>query len=169
MLKWASMTHSGSFCAILRERTTLRSPQSNDARRLIQEQLNHRDELILSEWLSEEDRFPEALRQRPAPIAADEGRGDLTSTATVARVKNPTGFEERPTVPRYTPLGMDGVKECLKDCRPDTKVEVEHGVLVDAKTVADLLSLWAWPPGLVLVVNIDPDPRPSVVKVERAS
>jgi len=35
---------------------------------------------------------------------------------------------------------MYGVKECLKDCHPDTKVEVEHGVLMDAKTVVDLLS-----------------------------
>ena len=49
------------------------------------------------------------------------------------------------------------------------RVEVERDVAVNAKTVADLRSLWKWPPGLVLVVNQDPDQRFSVVKVERAS
>jgi hypothetical protein len=72
-------------------------------------------------------------------------------------------------VQRFTPTGMDGVKKCLESCPAETKVEVEPGIPVAAGTVADLLSLWAWPPGLVLIVHKHPDLRFSVVKVERAS
>ncbi len=70
---------------------------------------------------------------------------------------------------RFTPQGMDDVRKCLEGCPADMGVEVEPGVAVNAKTVADLRSLWGWPPGLVLVVNQDPDQQFSVVKVERAS
>jgi hypothetical protein len=37
-----------------------------------------------------------------------------------------------------------------------------------ANTVADLRSLTTWPPDRVVVVQRDPDPRFSEVKVERA-
>ncbi len=70
---------------------------------------------------------------------------------------------------RYTPQGMDDVRKCLAGYPADMRVDVGPGVAMDAKTVADLRSLWGWPPGLVLVVEQDPDQRFSVVKVERAS
>ena len=49
------------------------------------------------------------------------------------------------------------------------RVEVEHGIPVTAKTVADLRALPTWPDGLVLDIRVDLDPRLSVVRVERAS
>jgi hypothetical protein len=49
------------------------------------------------------------------------------------------------------------------------RVEIETGVAVTAKTVADLLALSTWPNGLVLNIHIGLDPRLSVVRVERAS
>jgi hypothetical protein len=71
-------------------------------------------------------------------------------------------------VTRYTPTTIDDVKNCLGDCPADTKVEVQRSVPLAATTVADLRSLPAWPPRLILDVHKDPDPRFSVVKVERA-
>jgi hypothetical protein len=49
------------------------------------------------------------------------------------------------------------------------RVEIESGVAVTAKTVADLRALTTWPDGLVLGIHVDLDPRLSVVTVERAS
>jgi hypothetical protein len=49
------------------------------------------------------------------------------------------------------------------------RVEVETGIAVAAKTVADLRSLPAWPDGLALNIHVDLAPRFSVVRVERAS
>jgi hypothetical protein len=59
---------------------------------------------------------------------------------------------------RYLPEAISELRTCLRG-RPDNmKVEVERGVPVIAKTVADLRSLATWPPGLVLVVHNDLDP-----------
>jgi len=49
------------------------------------------------------------------------------------------------------------------------RVEVETGIAVTAKTVADLRGLTAWPDGLTLNIHVDLDPRFSVVRVERAA
>jgi hypothetical protein len=49
------------------------------------------------------------------------------------------------------------------------RVEIETGVAVIAKTVADLRALQSWPHGLILDIHIDLDPRSSVVKVKQAS
>jgi hypothetical protein len=49
------------------------------------------------------------------------------------------------------------------------RVEVETGIAVTAKTVADLRALPAWPDGLASNIHVDLDPRLSVVKVERAT
>ena len=51
--------------------------------------------------------------------------------------------------------------------RDNMRVEIESGVAVTAKTVADLRALPTWPTGLVLNIHIDLDPRLSVVRVER--
>jgi hypothetical protein len=48
------------------------------------------------------------------------------------------------------------------------RVEIETGVAVTAKTVADLRALATWPNGLILNIHIDLDPRLSIVRVERA-
>jgi hypothetical protein len=57
----------------------------------------------------------------------------------------------------------------LLGCRDNMRVEVETGIAVTAKTVADLRALPAWPDGLVLNIHVDLDPRFSVVRVERAA
>jgi hypothetical protein len=49
----------------------------------------------------------------------------------------------------------------------DSRVEVERGIALMAETVADLRSLSDLPPGLILVINSDLDPRYNVVKIER--
>jgi hypothetical protein len=55
----------------------------------------------------------------------------------------------------------------LGSCPADMPVEIERCVPVSARIVTELRSLTVWPHGLVLDVNKDPDPRFSVVKVER--
>ncbi len=46
------------------------------------------------------------------------------------------------------------------------RVEVEHGIPLKAKTVADLRAVATWPDSLILNIHIDLDPRLSVVRVE---
>jgi hypothetical protein len=61
------------------------------------------------------------------------------------------------------------MRKLLFGYRDNMRVEVEPGLAVTAKTVADLRGLPTWPEGLALNIHIDLDPRLSVVKVERAS
>jgi hypothetical protein len=61
------------------------------------------------------------------------------------------------------------MQNLLLGYRDNMRVEIEPGVQVTAKTVADLRALPAWPDGIVLNIHIDLDPRLSVVRVERAS
>ena len=61
------------------------------------------------------------------------------------------------------------MQKLLLGYRDNMRVEVETGVAIAAKTVADLRALPTWPEGLVLNIDIDLDPRLSVVRVERAS
>ena len=51
---------------------------------------------------------------------------------------------------------------------PDMPVEIEPGILLAAKNVADLRALTAWPPDLHLIRPGDPRLPESVVMVERA-
>ena len=53
--------------------------------------------------------------------------------------------------------------------RDNMRVEIEPGVPITAKTVADLRALPTWPDGMALKIHIDLDPRLSIVRVERAS
>jgi hypothetical protein len=53
--------------------------------------------------------------------------------------------------------------------RDNMRVEIEPGVPITAKTVADLRALPTWPDGMALNIHIDLDPRLSIVRVERAS
>jgi hypothetical protein len=71
---------------------------------------------------------------------------------------------------RYTPKTLDEVRRCLGGCPGETQVEVENGIPVTARTVADLRALSAWPPGDwvldVWVLDVKDDQRCSVVTVE---
>jgi hypothetical protein len=68
---------------------------------------------------------------------------------------------------RYRLQSSDQLRACLGRVPDDIRVEVERGLTVTAETVADLRSLSDLPPGLILVIHDDPDPRFSIVKVER--
>ena len=70
---------------------------------------------------------------------------------------------------RHAANTIDEMQKLLLGYRDNMRVEVETGVAVGAKTVADLRALPIWPDGLVLNVHVDLDPRLSVVRVERAS
>jgi hypothetical protein len=59
------------------------------------------------------------------------------------------------------------MQKLLLGYRDNMRVEVEPGVAIAAKTVADLRTLPTWPEGLVLNIHIDLDPRLSVVRVRR--
>ncbi len=61
------------------------------------------------------------------------------------------------------------MQKLLLGYRDNMRVEVEKGIAVTAKTVADLRALPTWPDGLALNIHVDLDPRFSVVKVERVS
>ena len=59
------------------------------------------------------------------------------------------------------------MQKLLLGYRDNMRVEIESGVPVTAKTVADLRALSTWPDGMVLNIHIDLDPRLSIVRVER--
>jgi hypothetical protein len=61
------------------------------------------------------------------------------------------------------------MQKLLLGYRDNMRVEIEPGIPVTAKTVADLRALPTWPDGMVLNIHIDLDPRLSIVRVERAS
>jgi hypothetical protein len=64
---------------------------------------------------------------------------------------------------------IEVMRKSLLGYRDNMRVVVEHDIPVNAKTVADLRALTAWPDGVVLNIHVDLDPRFSVVRVERAS
>jgi hypothetical protein len=49
------------------------------------------------------------------------------------------------------------MRKHLLSYRDDTRVEVEYGIPVTAKTAADLRAVATWPDGLVLNIHIDLD------------
>jgi hypothetical protein len=70
---------------------------------------------------------------------------------------------------RHQANTIEEMKRLLLGYRDNMRVEIESGIAVTAKTVADLRALATWPDGLVLDIHVDLDPRLSVVRVERAS
>ena len=63
----------------------------------------------------------------------------------------------------YTPKTLDEVRRCLSGCSGQTPVELEDGIPVTAKTVADLRALSTWPRGdWVLDVPVNGDQQHSV-------
>jgi hypothetical protein len=72
-------------------------------------------------------------------------------------------------LPRYSVEAVEAMQKLLLSYRDNLRVEVESGVPVVAKTVAELRALSTWPGPLVLDVHIDLNPQFSVVTVRRAS
>ena len=70
---------------------------------------------------------------------------------------------------RHSANTLEDMRKLLLGYRDNMRVEIESGVAVTAKTVADLRALPTWPDGLVLDIHVDLEPRLSVVRVERAS
>ena len=70
---------------------------------------------------------------------------------------------------RYSANTIEEMQRLLLGYRDNMRVEIETGVAVSAKTVADVRALPTWPDGLVLNIHIDLDPRLSLVRVEQAS
>jgi hypothetical protein len=71
---------------------------------------------------------------------------------------------------RYRPTTMDELRTYLGPCPAEMPVEIERRVPVESQTVAELRSLSAWPPGLILDFPSCSDRYPeSVVVVEQAS
>jgi hypothetical protein len=72
-------------------------------------------------------------------------------------------------VTRYSVETIEAMQKHLLSYRDNLRVEVEPGIPVTARTVAELRALSTWPGHLVLDVHIDLDPRLSVMTVRRAS
>ena len=93
-----------------------------------------------------------------------------------AEAKDVVGVDYSTNVLAYSALSENGrairsqeMQKLLLGYRDNMRVEVETGIAVTAKTVADLRALPAWPDGLALNIHVDLDPRFSVVRVERAA
>ena len=69
---------------------------------------------------------------------------------------------------RYAVNTIEEMQRLLLGYRDNMQVEVETGIAVTAKTVADLRAVATWPDSLILNIHIDLDPRLSVVRVEQA-
>jgi hypothetical protein len=68
---------------------------------------------------------------------------------------------------RYTPRTLQEVRRCIAGFSGEARVEVEDGIPVKAKTVADLRALSSWPSGdWVLDVPVNGDQQNSAVTVE---
>jgi hypothetical protein len=68
---------------------------------------------------------------------------------------------------QYTPDTIEDLCKVLRGLSHRMKVEIEPGIPLAAKTLADLRARTSWPPGLRLIVPDEPDRLESVVKVER--
>jgi hypothetical protein len=76
---------------------------------------------------------------------------------------------KRAKVPRYPAETIEAMQKHLLSYRDNLRVEVEPGIPVVARTVAELRTLSTWPGYLILDIHIDLDPGLSVVMVRRAS
>ena len=76
---------------------------------------------------------------------------------------------KRANVPRYPAETLEAMQKHLLSYRDNLLVEVEPGVAVAARTVAELRTLSTWPGDLILDIHIDLDPALSMVTVRRAS
>jgi hypothetical protein len=71
-------------------------------------------------------------------------------------------------MPEFTPDTIEAAWKVLRGLPHRMKVEIEPGILLEAKTVWDLRRAHStWPPGLRLIVPDELDHPDSVVKVDR--
>jgi hypothetical protein len=68
---------------------------------------------------------------------------------------------------QYSPDTIEGLCKVLRGLSHRMKVEIEPGIPLAAKNLADLRARTSWPPGLRLIAPDEPDRPESVVKVER--
>jgi chromosome partitioning protein len=108
----------------------------------------------------------------------DEGFHEIESgtPGANAETKDVVGVDYSTNILAYLALSENGrpirsqeMQKLLLSYRDNMRVEVETGVAVTAKTVADLRALPVWPDGLALNIHVDLDPRFSVVRVERVA
>jgi hypothetical protein len=76
---------------------------------------------------------------------------------------------KRAHVPSHPADTLEAMQRHLLSYRDNLRVEVEPGVSVAARTVAELRRLSTWPGHLILDIHMDLDPALSVVTVRRAS
>src|ERR1700684_1468034 len=69
---------------------------------------------------------------------------------------------------RYAPQTVGVLRTLLVGLDPDMPVEIEPGILLAAKNVADLRALTAWPPDLRLIRPGEPRLPEGGVTVQRA-
>jgi hypothetical protein len=74
-----------------------------------------------------------------------------------------------PMCPDYPADTLEAMQKHLLSHRDNLRVEVEPGIPVAAKTVAELRSLSTWPDHVILDIHIDLNPALSMVRVRRAS
>ena len=72
-------------------------------------------------------------------------------------------------MPTYVVETIEAMQKHLLGYRDNLRVEVESGIPVVARTVAELRTISSSPGRLVLDVQIDLDPRSSVMTVRRLS
>ena len=101
---------------------------------------------------------------------------ELAMPGANAEAKDLVSVDYSTNMLAYSALSENGrairsqeMQKLLLGYRDNMRVEVETGIAVTAKTVADLRGLTAWPDGLTLNIHVDLDPRFSVVRVERAA
>jgi hypothetical protein len=92
--------------------------------------------------------------------------GVVTSTATGTSCKTYNKLGNRTVFHRYRPETTDMLRTCLGDCPDDMEVEVQPGVPLVAKTVADLRALNAWSPYWILIVPYERQRPESVIMIE---
>ena len=71
-------------------------------------------------------------------------------------------------MPQYSVETIEAMQKHLLGYRDNLRVEVELGIPIVARTVAELRALSTWPGPLVLDVHLDLDPRLSVMTVRGA-
>jgi hypothetical protein len=117
--------------------------------------------LYLSIYLSK-GCSPSAASFLSCPVRLDFAAILHSNKITCIRVCARTGV-------RHAANTIEEMQKLLLGYRDNMRVEVEQGISVTAKTVADLRALSTWPEGLVLNIHVDLDPRLSVVTVQWAS
>ena len=107
-----------------------------------------------------DEAFPEEPETAKANVEAKDVVGVDYSTNILAYL----ALSEKRRATRSQEM-----QKILLGYRDNMRVEVETGIALSAKTVADLRALPDWPDGLALNIHVDLDPRFSVVRVKRAS